>query len=52
MNKDNQIHKYDNQVVIKNISTLMKDKGVTQAELAKGIGVSQSRISDYQSFLG
>ena len=46
MNKDNQIHKYDNQVVIKNISTLMKDKGVTQAELAKGIGVSQSRISD------
>ena len=24
----------------------MKDKGVTQAELAKGIGVSQSRISD------
>lgn len=46
MNKDNQIHKYDNQIVINNISILMKDKGVTQAELAKGIGVSQSRISD------
>ena len=39
MNKDNQIHKYDNQVVIKNIYKLMKDKGVTQAELDKGIGV-------------
>lgn len=46
MNKDNQIHKYDKQIVIENISILMKDKGVTQAELAKGIGVSQSRISD------
>ena len=37
MNKDNQIHKYDNQVVIKNISTLMKDKGVTQAELVTAL---------------
>lgn len=46
MDKDNQIHKYDKQIVIENISILMKDKGVTQAELAKGIGVSQSRISD------
>ena len=46
MNKDNQIQKYDKQIVINNISILMKDKGVTQAELAKGIGVSQSRISD------
>lgn len=46
MNKDNEIHKYDKQIVIENISILMKDKGVTQAELAKGIGVSQSRISD------
>lgn len=46
MNKDNEIHKYDKQIVIENISILMKDKRVTQAELAKGIGVSQSRISD------
>ena len=46
MDKDNQIHKYDKQIVIENISILMKDKGVTQADLAKGIGVSQSRISD------
>lgn len=28
MNKDNQIHKYDNQVVIKNISTLMKERAL------------------------
>lgn len=46
MNKDKQIRKYDKQIVIENISILMKDKGVTQVELAKGIGVSQSRISD------
>lgn len=46
MNKDNQIFKYDNQIVTKNIARLMKDKGVTQTELAEGIGVSQSRISD------
>lgn len=46
MNKDNQIFKYNNQIVTKNIVRLMKDNGVTQTELAEGIGVSQSRISD------
>ena len=37
MNKDNQIQKYDKQIVINNISILMKDKGVTQAELVTAL---------------
>lgn len=45
MNNDNQVSNYDIGIMKKNISKLMKDKGITQSQLAEIIGASQSRVS-------
>lgn len=44
-NNDNQISDYDIKIMKKNISRLMKDKDITQSQLADAAGMNQSRVS-------
>lgn len=45
INTNNKISNYDITIMKKNISKLMKDKGITQSQLADATGMYQSRIS-------
>jgi len=45
INNDNQISDYDIKIMKKNISRLMKDKDITQSQLADAAGMNQSRVS-------
>ena len=44
-NNDNQISDYDIKIMKRNISRLMKDKDITQSQLADAAGMNQSRVS-------
>ena len=45
MNSDNSISDYDIGIMKKNISKLMKDKDITQSQLADIAEMNQSRVS-------
>ena len=45
INNNSQISNYDIVIMKKNISKLMKDKNITQSQLAESAGMNQSRVS-------
>ena len=45
INNDNHTSDYDITIMKKNISELMKDRGITQNQLAEAAGMNQSRVS-------